>query len=70
MDDENDEGVEKKEKGGRAGTKAKETKKRGNHIRFVPPSPSRIPTNLFHRKTSTDKAQEEAAMKAAAKAHK
>jgi len=62
--------VEKKEKGGRNGKKAKEMKKRGNHVRFVPPSPSHIPTNLFHRKTSTDKAREEAAMKAAAKAHK
>jgi len=58
-----------KMKGGRSGKKAKGMKKKKN-IRFVP-APQHLPfTNRFCRKTSADKAQEEAAAKEAVKIHK
>ena len=63
-----DEGVEKKRKGGRQGKKEQKNKKRGGKgPRCVPVLDMIPPTNPISRKTSTDKAKEEAAAKAAAK---
>jgi len=55
---------ELKMKGGRGGKKAKGIKKKQG-IRFVPTPPCLIFTNQFYRKTSADKAREEAAAEAA-----
>ena len=63
-----DEGVEKKRKGGREGKKEQKNKKRGGKgPRCVPVLDMIPPANPISRKTSTDKAKEEAAVKAAAK---
>ena len=61
---------EQKMKGGRGGKKAKGMKKKKNP-RYVPtPSYLQYCTSKFYRKTSMDKAQEEAVAKEATKAYK
>ena len=66
--DDEEEVMEKKEKGGRDGKKAKEGTKRGKKARFVTKHLMFRPSNPLYRKTSANKAKEEAAAKAAAKA--
>ncbi len=64
----NDEGVEKKRKGGREGKKEQKNKKMGGKgSRYIPAIDLTPPSNSLPRKTSADKAKEEAAAKAAAK---
>ena len=65
--DDKEEVMEKKEKGGRDGKKAKEGMKRGKKARFVIKHLMFHPSNPLYRKTSANKAKEEAATKAAAK---
>ena len=65
--DDEEEVMEKKEKGGRDGKKAKGGTKRGKKARFITKHLMSHPSNPLYRKTSADKAGEEAATKAAAK---